>query len=570
VRGAALRERARAGAAAAHAPLSAGEACRVLLQTCGAVSAAAAAWRRARQEADVYRLTGEPRSAGCVGVCSAAGGSRFCSGGLLGRGAEAAGAGGLRAGGLRAAAPGCYQPPRPPPAPRRPRPPPACQVTKRSSKKTQARRSSLKAFVKVVNYQHMMPTRYQLDVDLKAVVTPEAVDDATKKVEARKVRGGRGWGRWRARGGGRAGRARCLRIGTAPRRARGGALADATSGGARLVRRRAASAGVAERATGGQVASVAVSAREGAVRSRAGYMCAKHRRAARPLARAGGQEAAGGEVQDVSARRRRGRGEPRAQRQRPAASRLAATGAGARRGASDPTSPAPDVCRRPPSSPARPSAGARTAGSSPSAASELGRQHAAAAAAAAVSAAAAAALEQATARTRGRSHRRVTALSPPPPFWKPWGAGTRDPGRRDPWLDGSWQGSCGGADGRAQAAHAALLSWGRRIVHTQHRRFASRPIGHGAGAIAARSCTRAAEATAHCCARPRTRGGSARMQAERIAAPHAVSISRARLWARSRPRWRGVRSPGRGWRCPGFAAGARRPAPPRSAWLAQQ
>ncbi|KAI8463449.1 MAG: ribosomal L27e protein family-domain-containing protein [Monoraphidium minutum] len=60
------------------------------------------------------------------------------------------------------------------------------KVTKRSSKKTQARRSSLKTFVKVVNYQHMMPTRYQLDVDLKAVITPDTLDNATKKVEARK------------------------------------------------------------------------------------------------------------------------------------------------------------------------------------------------------------------------------------------------------------------------------------------------------------------------------------------------------------------------------------------------
>ncbi len=34
----------------------------------------------------------------------------------------------------------------------------------------------------------MMPTRYTLDVDLKNLVTPEALESATKKVEARKVR----------------------------------------------------------------------------------------------------------------------------------------------------------------------------------------------------------------------------------------------------------------------------------------------------------------------------------------------------------------------------------------------
>jgi large subunit ribosomal protein L27e len=63
-------------------------------------------------------------------------------------------------------------------------------VTKRSSKKTQARRSSLKTFIKVANYNHMMPTRYNLDLDLKSVVTPDVVDNSSKKVEARKVGGG--------------------------------------------------------------------------------------------------------------------------------------------------------------------------------------------------------------------------------------------------------------------------------------------------------------------------------------------------------------------------------------------
>lgn len=46
----------------------------------------------------------------------------------------------------------------------------------------------LQTFVKTVNYQHMMPTRYTLDVDLKNVVTAEALETATKKEDARKVR----------------------------------------------------------------------------------------------------------------------------------------------------------------------------------------------------------------------------------------------------------------------------------------------------------------------------------------------------------------------------------------------
>jgi len=60
------------------------------------------------------------------------------------------------------------------------------KVTKRSSKKTQARRSSVKTFIKAVNYQHMMPTRYTLDLDLKSVVDPKVLDNPARKDEARK------------------------------------------------------------------------------------------------------------------------------------------------------------------------------------------------------------------------------------------------------------------------------------------------------------------------------------------------------------------------------------------------
>jgi large subunit ribosomal protein L27e len=60
------------------------------------------------------------------------------------------------------------------------------KVTKSSSTKTQARRSSLKTFIKVVNYNHIMPTRYTLDVDLKSVITPEVLENTSKKIDARK------------------------------------------------------------------------------------------------------------------------------------------------------------------------------------------------------------------------------------------------------------------------------------------------------------------------------------------------------------------------------------------------
>ena len=43
-------------------------------------------------------------------------------------------------------------------------------------------------FIKVVNYTHIMPTRYSLEgVDLKGVVTSDCVDNSTKKVEANKA-----------------------------------------------------------------------------------------------------------------------------------------------------------------------------------------------------------------------------------------------------------------------------------------------------------------------------------------------------------------------------------------------
>ncbi|KDD76779.1 hypothetical protein H632_c107p1 [Helicosporidium sp. ATCC 50920] len=55
------------------------------------------------------------------------------------------------------------------------------KVTKSSSLQKQARKSSLRTFVKAVNYQHMMPTRYTLDVDLKNVVGADAVENSSKR-----------------------------------------------------------------------------------------------------------------------------------------------------------------------------------------------------------------------------------------------------------------------------------------------------------------------------------------------------------------------------------------------------
>lgn len=45
----------------------------------------------------------------------------------------------------------------------------------------------VQTFIKVANYQHIMPTRYTLDVDLKGLVTAEALESSSKRTEARKV-----------------------------------------------------------------------------------------------------------------------------------------------------------------------------------------------------------------------------------------------------------------------------------------------------------------------------------------------------------------------------------------------
>ena len=54
------------------------------------------------------------------------------------------------------------------------------------SVKKAERRSKMKPFVKVINYSHMMPTRYNFDVDFKGAATLDTLKDAKKKKEARK------------------------------------------------------------------------------------------------------------------------------------------------------------------------------------------------------------------------------------------------------------------------------------------------------------------------------------------------------------------------------------------------
>jgi len=65
------------------------------------------------------------------------------------------------------------------------------RVTRNMSQKKIERRSKVKAFVKTVNYNHIMPTRYMVatDFDLKAVVTDEKLSNKeTRKQAKREVR----------------------------------------------------------------------------------------------------------------------------------------------------------------------------------------------------------------------------------------------------------------------------------------------------------------------------------------------------------------------------------------------
>ena len=62
------------------------------------------------------------------------------------------------------------------------------KVTRSMGKKKLAKRSKVKPFVKIVNYNHMMPTRYALDLEqIKGTVSAETFKDGTQRSESKKV-----------------------------------------------------------------------------------------------------------------------------------------------------------------------------------------------------------------------------------------------------------------------------------------------------------------------------------------------------------------------------------------------
>ncbi|KAH0696363.1 hypothetical protein KY289_013845 [Solanum tuberosum] len=62
-----------------------------------------------------------------------------------------------------------------------------CLVAGLSKYPKQAKKSRVKAFIKLVNYNHIMATCYTLDVDLKDVVNADDLLALDKKVTAEKV-----------------------------------------------------------------------------------------------------------------------------------------------------------------------------------------------------------------------------------------------------------------------------------------------------------------------------------------------------------------------------------------------
>lgn len=62
------------------------------------------------------------------------------------------------------------------------------KVTRRMGKKRIEKRSKVKPFIKVVNYNHMMPTRYTLELEgLKGVVSHDTFKEPTQREDAKKT-----------------------------------------------------------------------------------------------------------------------------------------------------------------------------------------------------------------------------------------------------------------------------------------------------------------------------------------------------------------------------------------------
>ncbi|RYP40171.1 hypothetical protein DL767_001886 [Monosporascus sp. MG133] len=61
------------------------------------------------------------------------------------------------------------------------------KITRRMSKTRQEKRSKIKPFIKAINYNHLMPTRYTLELEgLKGAITGETFKEVSQREEAKK------------------------------------------------------------------------------------------------------------------------------------------------------------------------------------------------------------------------------------------------------------------------------------------------------------------------------------------------------------------------------------------------
>lgn len=62
------------------------------------------------------------------------------------------------------------------------------KITRRMSKDRQDKRNKIKPFIKVINYNHLMPTRYTLELEgLKGVVSTETFKEVSQREDAKKT-----------------------------------------------------------------------------------------------------------------------------------------------------------------------------------------------------------------------------------------------------------------------------------------------------------------------------------------------------------------------------------------------
>jgi len=60
-------------------------------------------------------------------------------------------------------------------------------VLRKMGKKKKAKRSKIKPFIKVYNYNHLMPTRYLVEMNFdKAITSKDVIRDQTKRRKARR------------------------------------------------------------------------------------------------------------------------------------------------------------------------------------------------------------------------------------------------------------------------------------------------------------------------------------------------------------------------------------------------